>query len=82
METNGLSGNLHCIVLLRESGRLQIAQSRLLAHSVVKDLGVSRAFLRGLFAGSEMTVTKQFRLQRTPVAFHQRVVPAVAYATH
>ncbi len=82
VESNGLSGHLHCIVLLSESGGRQMAESCLLPNAVVEDLEVSRNLALGLFAGREAAVMHQFGLQGTPATFHRCVVPAVALAAH
>jgi len=59
-----------------------MAKPRLLSDAVVEDLDVCRDLALGLLAGREATVMHQFSLQRTPTAFHRRVVPTVALATH
>lgn len=82
MESNGLSGHLHCIVLLTESGGRQMAESCLLSDAVIEDLDVLRDLAFGLLAGGEATVMHQFGIQGTPATFHRCVVPAVSLATH
>ena len=82
VESNGLGGHLHCIVLLTESGRRQMAESRLLSNPVVEDLDVFRDLTFCLLPRSEATVMDQFCLQGTPATFHRGIVPAVALAAH
>jgi hypothetical protein len=54
VESNGLSGHLHCIVFLTESGERQMAKPRLLSDAVVEDLN-----LFGDLALSLLTVAKR-----------------------
>jgi hypothetical protein len=81
-ESNGLSGYLHCIELLTESGGRQIAESCLLSNPVVEDFNVLRDLAFGLLPGGEAAMMHQFGLQGAPTAFHWGIVPTVTLATH
>lgn len=51
VESNRLSGHLHCIVSLTEGCWRQMAKPRLLSHPVVEDLDVFCDLALCLFAG-------------------------------
>jgi hypothetical protein len=58
-ECNGLSGHLHCIVLLTESGGRQMAESSLLSDAVVEDLDAFRDLAFGLLASFFFAIVHQ-----------------------
>ena len=69
-------------MLLHERSRRQVAKASLLANPVLEDFDVLGDCPFGVAACREATIMDQFVFQRPPAAFHRRVIPAIAFATH
>lgn len=62
VESNGLNGPLHCIVLLSESSGRQMVKSQQLSDSVVEDVDVFGDIALGVPPRREAAVMQQFGL--------------------